>query len=114
MENQSLETIELSIKHAKQNVELMRSLDKLTKNKDFKAIFLEGYFEKEPARLCMLKSNPEMQSEDDQLAIVKQIDAIGALRQYFIAINQIGRMSEKAISEDEQTREEILSEGLSE
>lgn len=107
-----LDTIELSIKHAKKNVEMMKSLEKLMKNRDFKAVIAEGYFEKEPVRLTMLKANPEMQSEEDQAAIIKQLDAIGSLRHYFVAINQIGRMSEKAIIDDEEMREELLSEGL--
>jgi predicted ATPase with chaperone activity len=110
--SQDLETIELSIKHAKKSVDLMKSLDRLTRNRDFKALFLEGYFEKEPVRLVTLKADPNMQDAESQEAIIKQMDAIGTVRQYLSGILQMGRMAEKAIADDEATREEMLAEEL--
>lgn len=112
MSNQDLETIELSIKHAKKAVDLMKSVERLSKNRDFKAVFLDGLFEQEAIRLVMLKGDPNMQGEDDQKEILKQMDGIGSVRQYLSAVMQMGRMAEKAIQEDEETREAILAEDI--
>lgn len=106
-----LHAIELSIQHAKKNVDRMKALQRLTQHQDFKQVILTDYFEKEPARLVMLKSDPAMQGKDNQDAILKQMDAIGELRQYLNGVMQLGRMSEKAIQDDEAMREELLAEG---
>ena len=106
-----LHAIELSIQHAKKNVDRMKALQRLTQQRDFKQVFLTDYFEKEPARLVMLLSDPAMQGADNQEAILKQMHAIGELRQYLNGVMQLGRMSEKAIKDDEAMREELLSEG---
>ena len=111
MSAHNLETIELSIKHAKKSVDLMKSLDKLTRNRDFKNVVLDGFFEKEAIRLVTLKSDPNMQDEDSQRAIIAQMDAIGGFRQYLSGVLQMGRMAQKAIVEDQETREELLAEG---
>lgn len=113
MSNHELETLELNIKAAKKSVDLMKSVERLTKNRDFKAVILEGLFEQEAIRLVTLKGDPSMQSAEDQEAILKQMDAIGGLRSYLTATMQMGRMAEKAIKEDEETREEMLAEELS-
>jgi DNA-binding transcriptional regulator YhcF (GntR family) len=110
MENHDLETIELSIEHAKKAIALKTSVERLTRNRDFKAVFTEGYFEKEAQRLVFLKADPSMQDEADQKEIIKQIDAIGVLRQYLSTQMHLGRMAEKALEEDERTREELLAE----
>lgn len=112
MSQHDLETIELSIKHAKKSVDLMKSVERLTKNRDFKLVVLEGFFEKEAIRLVTLKADPNMQDAESQEAIIKQMDAIGAFRQYLSALIQMGRMAEKAIADDEATREAILEEEL--
>lgn len=111
MSTQSLETIELSIKHAKKSVDLMKSLDKLTRNRDFKMVVLDGFFEKEAIRLVTLKADPNMQDEDSQRAIIAQMDSIGGFRQYLSGVIQMGRMAEKAMADDQATREELLAEG---
>lgn len=110
--SQEIETIELNIKHAKKAVDLMKSVQRLTTNRDFKKVFLEGYFEQEAIRLVLLKSDPSLQGAEDQAALIKQMDAIGSVRQYLNTVNQLGRMAEKAISEDEATRDELLAEDL--
>jgi len=111
---QALEQIELSIGQAKANIEKMEALQRLTANKDFEKIVLEGYFEKEASRLVLLKAEPAVQGADEQSQINKSIDAIGYVRQYFNTIMQFGRMSERALLEDEKTREELLSEQIGE
>lgn len=114
MSQHDLETVELSIDHANKSINLRNSLEKLTKNRDFKAVVLEGYFESEAVRLVLLKADPSMQDEESQKEIVKQIDAIGSFRQYLRTVMQLGDMASKAKDDYEQTREELLAEELSE
>jgi hypothetical protein len=112
MSQHDLDTIEISIEHAKKDVTMLRAMERLTSNRDFKKIMLEGYFEKEASRLVLLRSAPSLQSEEDQAAILKAIDAIGEVRQYFSRIMQLGHQMEKQIADLEETREEILQEGV--
>lgn len=109
---EQIENIEISIEQAKKAIDSMNSLLKLTKNKDFKKVINEGYFEKEASRLVLLKADPSMQSPEDQRLIENSIIAIGFLRQYFSAVIQMGRMAERTLASDESTREELLSETL--
>lgn len=106
---EQLESIDVSIEMAQKSVNNMTDLIKLTSNKEFKNIIEEGYFVKEASRLVLVKADPSQQGEAEQAAIEKAINAIGFLRQYFVQIMQIGRMNEKAIIDDELTREDILA-----
>jgi len=108
-EDMQLEQIEISMKQAQKSIDRMASLQKLTNNKEFIKIVLEGYFEGEASRLVLLKADPALQSVEDQKQLDNSITAIGYLRQYFITINQIGRMSEKTLNDDQEAQEEILA-----
>jgi hypothetical protein len=107
----TIEEIDLSIKDAKKIVERGNALERLRSNKDFKLVVSDGYFEKEAVRLVHLKSDPNMQSDERQKAILSQLDAIGALNQYFNTVFQLANMAEKAIASGEEAREEILAGG---
>lgn len=105
-----LQAIELSITQAKETIKTRDSFRKLLNNKAFKDIITEGYFEKEASRLVLLKATPGEQTEESQRAIGKAIDSIGQLRQYFVTIMQIGAMAERAMKDDEETRDELLND----
>jgi hypothetical protein len=107
-----LEVIEITIEQAKGAVEMSDALNKLKTNKAFVKVVSSGYFETEATRLVLLKADPGMQSVEDQAQIVKAIDAIGSLRQYFITLGQLGSMAQKSISDCEESREELLAEGV--
>lgn len=66
MSTNQLKEIEDSIKSARKLVELGDTLERLKSNRDFRAIVLEGYFEKEAIRLVQAKSNPALQSAEMQ------------------------------------------------
>jgi len=104
-----LEAVELSIENAKRNITRMDTLQKLTNNKEFNTIVVEGYFKDEASRLVLLKADPSLQGDVEQKSIKNQINAIGYVRQYFNTVMQIGIMSSKAINDDEETRESILA-----
>ena len=105
-----LEQIDLSIDQAKLSIDNLKALNRLSQNKDFKHLFLEGYFKEEASRLVLLKADPQVEEEKHQKAIMLAIDAIGHMRQYCNTIQVVGRMAERALKEDEATREEILAE----
>ncbi|MGH1461222.1 MAG: hypothetical protein ACRBB6_04220 [Neptuniibacter sp.] len=105
-----LETVEVSMEQAKKALGLRKNLERLTSNRDFKKVVLEGYFEQEAQRLVHLKAVPSMQTPEHQESIMKQIDAIGAVRNYFNTIMVFGAQAEKEMVSLEETREEILAE----
>ena len=69
-------------------------------------------FKLEAVRLVLLKAEPNMQSEQAQEEILKSMDAIGELRQYFRTIMAVGGAAERSLAADEQTREELLAEAV--
>ena len=107
---QELEIIEISIEQARQTVDTLNSLKRLTTNKDFISIIHEGYFEKEASRLVLVKAEPSMQTAEHQTMLLKQIDAVGYLRQYLSTIMQLGYTAMRSLDDDEKTREELLAE----
>lgn len=109
---ETLKKIEVTIEDAKKAVALFKSFEKLLDNSDFKAVITEGYFKDESVRLVLAKATPDMDTPEMQAGIIRSIDSIGLLRQYFVAVTQAGRMAERAILENEEVREEILAEDL--
>ena len=114
MFKERIEEIELNITQAKAIVDRGAALERLRNNRDFKKVVLEGYFEKEAIRLVHLKSDFNMQSAESQANILDQINAIGALSGYFNTVRHQGMLAEKAILSDEETRDELLAEGIEE
>lgn len=110
MANDVIQAIEANIKEAQKIADAGESLERLKLNRDFKRIVLEGYFEQEAIRLVHLKADPSMQSADMQKSIVTQMDAIGAMHQYFNTVLHKASIARKAIQADEETRDEILAE----
>lgn len=107
-----IQEIESNIKQSQKIVEMGSSLERLQNNQDFKRVIMEGYFKQEAIRLVHLRSQASMQTAAMQESINKQIDSIGALSQYFQVIFHQASLASKAIASDEETRDEILAEGL--
>ena len=112
MSNATIQAIEDNIRQARKIVEVGEALERLRNNRDFKKVMLEGYFEQEAIRLVHLKSDQNVQSPDMQKSIIAQIDAIGAVSQYFGTVMHKASIARKAISSDEEARDEILEEEL--
>lgn len=107
-----LEQVELSISQAKDMIGKDDALGRLYANKDFQEIITKGYFEEEARRAVMTKAHPAMQTEEHQEAIIKKIDSIGNLQQYFNVIGLMATNARKALHDDELTREELLAENV--
>lgn len=109
IENDILE-IELGLEHANEMVEMGKSIDRLYKNKDFKRVILNGYFEKEAIRLVQLKADPNMQSPEKQQSIIKGIDAIGSLQYFLFLQAQFAARAKQDIEEAEHALDELRAE----
>ncbi len=103
--------IEENIAQARQFVELNAALGRLTANRDFKAVIQDGYLQKEAVRLVHLKADPSMQTAERQASVVRDLDAIGGLLQYFRTVEHNASIAAKAIESGEETMAEILAEG---
>ena len=108
----TIENIEINIEHAKKYVNKMNSVFNLSKNRDFNDVIDKGYFEEEASRLVLLKADPNLQKPEDQASIIRSIDAIGHFRQYLSTVVSMGRMMEKSLMDDMETRQELLVEGV--
>lgn len=107
-----IQSIELNIQQAKKLVEFGLAVERLRSNRDFKTVISTGYFEDEAVRLVHLKADPNMQTDAYQLSIIKQMDAIGALAQFFQTVYQRANLAEKAIAADEEMITELLVEDV--
>lgn len=111
MTSDTIQEVERDIAMAKQSIELAVALARLKDNRDFKSVVLDGYFKDEAVRLVHLKADPHFQSTEMQQSILAQINAIGALHEYFKVIEFHARQAAKAIEAGEQTIEELNAEG---
>lgn len=110
MSDLDLQQIELTEQEAKATVELSKALDRLSNNRDFKKVILEGYFKEEAIRLVMAKGNPSCQTPDIQAAILRDIDAIGSFRQYLGQIQYAAMQAAKALEDCAEHREALEAE----
>ena len=109
MEEQ-LEVLESNMTESKHFVDVKNSLVKLQKSKDFKKVVIEYYFKEEAARLVMAKSSNL--TEEQQMVIDKMIYGIGSLAKFFDSVLSRGIQAEQQVVEDEETKANILQEGL--
>lgn len=107
-----IKSVERNIENSKAQIDLAKSLDKLFNNRDFKKVIVDGYLRDNAIRLVHLKAEESMQSEEHQRKLDKQIEAIGQLNNYFTTIYQLAQIAESSLQADEQTLEELLSEGV--
>ena len=105
-----LEEVDIQIETASKIRSIRDNCAKLMKNRNFKDVIEDGYFKEEAARLVMAKSAPL--SEEQQRNIDGMIIGVGALANYLNMVMRRGADMDVALGEHEQTREEILAEGI--
>lgn len=110
--DQQRQAIETQLREAKKHVELDEALERLFSNRDFKKIIKDGYFREEAVRLVHLKAEPQMQTPERQAAIVRSIDAIGELSDYFKVLKHNADNARKEITDGETSLEELAAEEL--
>ena len=107
---QQIQQVELSIDEAKEHIQKMNALIRLSNSKDYQQVFLQGFFKDYAIQQVMLKSDPSQQNDADQKVIIENINSIGSLRVHLHGIMAQGRAAEGALHDHEETREELLEE----
>lgn len=105
-----LERVDIDIADAKKQVNLQHSLNRLHENKDFQALIMEGYLKDEAHRICLCMADPEFDSPEKQENLHRMAFGVGSLFQYFRKVAMMGQMSQSALDEHEQTRQQLLEE----
>ena len=90
-----IKQLEDSIDESRKLVELKNAALKLSSNREFKKIILDGYFKDEAVRLAEVSAiaNPNVDRNEVFLAI----QAISLLKQYLQSIVRVGEMAEEDI-----------------
>lgn len=105
-----LQALERNVKEAKRVLDLGNAFERLCSNKDFRAVIKAAYFEQEAIRLVHLKGAEHVQSPEMQASIIRQMDSIGVLNDFFRKIERDSRLAEVSIKDADEAREEILAE----
>lgn len=109
----TIHQIEKEIQSAKERVQFGEAIERLKSNRDFKKVFLEGYFREEAIRLVGLKADPSQQKEECQQEIIKQIDAIGAVQAFLNAALWMASRGAMDVAEKQEIVNEMIEEGNS-
>lgn len=116
---EQLESVELSIDEAKAKIERSKQLDRLEKNKDFKALILDHLLRENAITQVRLLAAPGLKAPGEGPAVAKagiqaRIDMIGELTNFFRWTHMEAEQAKHALSEHENTRSELLAEQLEE
>ncbi|AUR87167.1 coil containing protein [Vibrio phage 1.097.O._10N.286.49.B3] len=109
-----IQQIELTKEQAEQSVKLMERLDRLNKNRDFKAIIEDELFDSYSKSLVLLLSDPSMQEDVVQKDLILDMQMIGRFRQFLSGVFQKGRLAEKTLEDTTRQLEELRAEGADE
>lgn len=113
MSNQDeINAIERTVKDAKEQKALGTALERLITNRDFQKVIKQGYFADEAVRLVHAKGDPACQTPEKQASIIRQMDSISNLGQYFQTILHAAGMADKSIEEGEAALDEMRAEEL--
>ena len=105
-----IEQVEIQIEMANKLRKIRDTCVKLTDSDAFREVITEGYFKEEAARLVMAKSS---NLSVDQMKLIDNMQyGIGALANFLESVMRRGSEMDTAIGEHEETREEILAEGI--
>lgn len=108
---EAVEEVRVTEEQAKYHIEMMDALERLYKNKDFKTVFLDGYFKEEASRLVLLRADHNIQQEEKTVqSIDDKIVGIGELRQFLLTVFARGRQMKDAIAEANEYAENVAKE----
>jgi len=105
--------IELSIEQARKLVDRKNQIEKLTSNREFRRVILDGYFTEEAARLASIAGDPLHEKGRDDIML--SLQAISKLRLFLHNSMIMGNMAEQELRDHmellEETRAEELEQG---
>jgi len=99
------QNIEKHLKECKDQINLNKSLQRLYKNRDFKAVVVEQFLKKEAVRCVTAKAMRAMQPKELQESLDKRITAIGEFSEFLRAIPMLASLAEQDIREAEELPE---------
>lgn len=105
--DQQVAHIEQNIHEAKEAISIGDALARLFANRDFKKIVLDGFFREEAVRLVHLLADPNMQTAEKQKAILEDMRAIGAFREYLRFTETKAAMARKSLAFSEEALSEL-------
>ncbi|SUA63326.1 Uncharacterised protein [Oligella urethralis] len=113
MSSSDLQEIELTIDRAKEMIKDGEAVERLLRNRDFKRLVVDGYFKDEAVRLAFLKSERQVLTDEKLEKIVdSNLKSIGFFKQYLEFISHQALQAKAALKENEELREELLTETL--
>jgi hypothetical protein len=101
---QDIETIELSLAHAKAMVSSKEAVLKLTSNREFKKVVLDGYFKEEASRLVLLSADPSVEKHRGEIML--SIQGISSFNNYLQRIVRMGEIAEQEVRDFEESLDE--------
>ena len=101
-----VQALEDEIEQAKELVNRRNAAIKLSKNPEFRQLFLKEYFEVEAARLVQLSADPalDLQQRADALNMAQ---ATGHAKRYLSMCYQMGGVAERELYDKEQELEHM-------
>lgn len=93
----NLQGLEFQKKAHQEALKLSEALERLQKNKDYKAVFETELFKVFAAECVMAKGNPAMQGESQQKAIDADIQMLGTLNSRLVSIHALGANAPEAL-----------------
>lgn len=105
-----IQEIEISIEAAKEAMAKGEAVRKLSSNRDFKRVILDGLFKDEAARLVGLIADPAMKEHRND--IIEMMIGISTLQSYLRNTMQMGRMAGEELVNLEEAADDVRNEAL--
>lgn len=102
------EEIQLSIQEAKKLIARKDAAKRLTDNRDFKELVLEGYLRDEAIRLAHISADGNMKEYRDEIMLSMQ--GISLFRQFMQNIIRMGDMAQAELYDYEQALDDVRAE----
>lgn len=102
---QDIQEVQLTIEEAKEIIAMGDAIERLFKNRDFKKVVLEGYFEKEAVRYVKLLGDANL-TEKGREEILRDMTGVGVFNYYL----HMRRMEADHLREEVKQHEDTLDE----
>lgn len=107
-----IQQIEITIEQAKKLIERKNQIEKLTSNREFRKVILDGYFVDEAARLAGISGDPLHARDHDDILL--SLQAISKLRLFLQNQIRMGEVAERELNEHYEVLDEARAEGAAE